>query len=77
MAKAKIKVSEEKCSGCGTCQLWCSFTFIKSFNPLKSYIKQAFVPGQGFKINFTEDCNQCGLCADNCVYGALTREKNN
>ena len=77
MAKAKIKVSEEKCSSCGTCQLWCSFTFDKSFNPLKAYIKQKFVPGQGFKIAFTDDCTLCGICADHCVYGALIREKNN
>jgi formate hydrogenlyase subunit 6/NADH:ubiquinone oxidoreductase subunit I len=76
MAKAKIKVDETKCSGCSTCQLWCSFTFDKSFNPLKSYVKQTFVPGEGFKINFTEDCTSCGICADHCIYGALVREKN-
>lgn len=71
---ANIKANEDNCSGCRTCQLWCSFTFTRSFNPLKSYIQQEFVPRQGFKINFTEDCNECGVCADHCVYGALTRE---
>ncbi len=30
----EIKVHEEKCSGCGTCELWCSLTFQGSFNPL-------------------------------------------
>ena len=71
----RIKVCEEKCSGCGTCELWCSLTFTGSFNPLKAYIHQKFVPGQGFKIIFTEDCNHCSLCADHCVYGALTLEQ--
>jgi len=69
-----IVVHEEKCSGCQTCQLWCSYTFTNAFNPLMAYIRQEFVPGQGFKITFTEDCNQCAICADHCVYGALTLE---
>lgn len=67
-----IKIYEEKCSGCGVCELWCSLTFQKSFNPLKAYIHQDFVPQKGFKITFTEDCNECGICAKHCVYGALT-----
>lgn len=70
----KIEIHEEKCSGCRTCQLWCSFAFTRLFNPLKAYIQQEFVPQQGFKITFSEDCNECGVCADHCVYGALTRE---
>ena len=70
----EIKVHEEKCTGCGTCELWCSLTFQGSFNPLKAYIHHEFVPGKGFKIMFTEDCNQCAICGDHCVYGALTFE---
>jgi len=70
----EIKVFDEKCSGCGTCELWCSFTFQKSFNPLLAYVHQEFFPGEGFKVTFTEDCNDCGICAKHCVYGALAME---
>lgn len=69
----EIEVDEMKCSGCEVCQLWCSVTFQGAFSPLKAYICQEFYPGQGFKITFKEDCNKCGICADHCVYGALTR----
>ena len=67
----EIKVDEAKCSGCQTCQLWCSLTFDETFNPLKAYIRQEFIPGEGYKITFTEDCNQCAICVDHCIYGAL------
>ena len=70
----EIRVNEEKCSGCGNCKLWCSISFDKSFNPLKAYISQNFFPGVGFKITFTDDCNECGICAKNCEYGALVLE---
>ncbi len=67
----EIKIHNEKCVGCGTCELWCSFTFQKAFIPLLANIHQSFVSGEGFKISFTEDCTQCGICAGHCVYGAL------
>lgn len=46
---AEIEVAEKKCSGCEVCQLWCSFTFQGSFNPLKAYIYQEFFPGKDSK----------------------------
>lgn len=70
----EIIVDETKCSGCATCQLWCSFTYQGSFNPLKARIKQEFVPGQGFKITFSEECVKCKVCSSHCVYGALVRK---
>jgi Fe-S-cluster-containing hydrogenase component 2 len=69
-----ITVHDEKCSGCGTCELWCSLTFQGSFNPLLAYIHHEFIPGKGFKITFAEDCTQCELCIEHCPYGALTIE---
>ena len=25
-------------------------------------------------IHFTDDCNACGICADNCLYDALQKQ---
>ncbi|MFC1858980.1 4Fe-4S binding protein [Thermodesulfobacteriota bacterium] len=70
----EIKAHDEKCSGCGTCELWCSLTYHDSFNPLMANIHFEFIPGKGFKIIFTEDCTQCETCVEHCPYGALTVE---
>lgn len=64
----------EKCVGCLICQLTCSFTFTKSFNPLQSRIVIQRVD-DGWKISFTDECNNCGLCTKYCMYEALESEK--
>lgn len=71
----KIQIAEEKCSGCKTCQLWCSFTWTETFNLLKSNIRQTFMPGKGFQIVFLDTCMKCGACADHCMFGALLKTK--
>jgi ferredoxin len=30
---------------------------------------------QDCRIDFTEDCIECGICADQCFYGALSKSK--
>ena len=66
-----IKINSEKCVGCRICQLTCSFLYHKSFNPSKARIKISEVYGLVPNIEFTDDCVQCGECANNCLYGAL------
>ncbi|MBW1672173.1 MAG: 4Fe-4S dicluster domain-containing protein [Deltaproteobacteria bacterium] len=71
----EIKVYPEKCSGCISCQLACSFTYNKSFNPAKSRIIINFMGDIERKISFTEECIRCGTCVLYCNYEALEAVK--
>lgn len=67
----EIRVYPEKCSGCISCQLACSFAYHKAFNPLKAYIVINWTGDLEREISFTDECNNCGLCVKYCNYGAL------
>ena len=70
-----IETHPENCTGCLSCQLACSFTKEKAFNPLKARI---LVDWTGFsepKLSFTPDCDTCGVCVRYCAYGALEFKK--
>ena len=70
-----IIVDATKCTGCRTCQLWCSFRYEKAFYPSQAEIKIE-EPGKrelGFGISFTNVCDVCGICVRYCPTGALTR----
>lgn len=67
-----IEVHPEKCSGCLSCQLACSFTNLKSFNPLKAEIIIDWRKDNS--ITFTPECTDCGVCVSYCHYGALERK---
>lgn len=62
----------EKCTGCLRCQLRCSWTYVSAFNPSESYIQVEL--GDVNRISFTELCNACGFCVDECPFGALELE---
>ena len=65
-------VYSEQCSGCGYCQLACSFVKTKVFNPAASLIKLRRVDGkERYSISFSADCDGCGYCARYCFYGVL------
>lgn len=66
--KIKIIVDAHKCAQCLLCQLMCSFTYAKSFNIAKSRINIDIATRA---IEFSEECNNCGICAHYCAYGAL------
>jgi ferredoxin len=72
MSKYKIEVFEENCTGCLRCQLACSDVYTKRFNPSAARIA-VIVVGPHCQIDFKEDCNDCGVCADDCFYGALEK----
>lgn len=73
----EIVTGEEKCAGCLMCQMRCSYRFTKSFNPSRSQIEILRQPEgkKEFTLKFLEGCDQCGLCAVHCTYGALIRRE--
>jgi ferredoxin len=72
MGKYTIQIYTHNCTGCLRCQLACSESYTKAFNPFRANI-QVEVSGKGCSIRFTEACNECGICADNCFYDALQK----
>ena len=77
MGKVLI-IDGDKCTGCRVCELECSFTYHKVFNPALSNIKILETPegGISYEIKFTEDCQpKCVICAKSCVFGALEIEE--
>jgi len=74
VSKYRILTDDAKCTGCLRCQLACSQAYQKSFNPSAARIRIDFL-GADCAIRFTEDCVACGLCADNCLYGALEKSE--
>ena len=68
----KIQANSEACSGCQMCQLICSFAWARSFSPAQSYILIEELEDEiPYRISFTDDCRDCGLCVKYCFYGAL------
>ena len=70
MIPEKIVVDAEKCTECLNCQLICSLTFTQRFNPGEARILIEPVNG-GKRIDFTEECTECYLCVNYCLYGAI------
>jgi len=59
-----------RCTNCQCCEIICSFTNTGRFNPLKAHIAIDF---ENQDLSFSDDCLDCGLCADNCPFGALKK----
>ncbi len=72
VSKFKIQVEPDNCTGCLQCQLNCSFGYTKIFNSSAARII-INVSGPDCSISFTDQCNECGICADHCFYGALQK----
>ena len=66
-----IKAYPEKCAGCMSCALACSWTFTKVFNPFNSRIVINYPGDVQRKIVFTRECNNCGTCVEYCNFDAL------
>lgn len=67
-----IVTDVEKCTGCGLCELMCSFKHIGEFNPVKSRIHKHVFWKQAIAIPVV--CYQCEepWCARICPAGAIT-----
>ncbi|MDY6834880.1 MAG: hypothetical protein SVY53_08810 [Chloroflexota bacterium] len=48
-----------------------------TFNPVKARVRIRRLVGADteYAISFTEECDNCGICARWCPYGALIQEK--
>lgn len=70
-------VNPQNCSGCGTCELACSFHNgqDRSFQPSAAHIQVVRSAGLNrFHPEFLEECNGCGLCAAHCDYNVLAAQ---
>ncbi|MFC1822290.1 hypothetical protein ACFL9T_06250 [Thermodesulfobacteriota bacterium] len=72
METRKVEVHPENCVGCMLCQMRCSLAYEKMVNPLKSRIIIGYPITGNRGISFKDECEDCGLCANMCTYGALT-----
>lgn len=72
MAKYKISVVPENCTGCLRCQLACSEVYTGRFT-LQDARLEVILSGSGCTIRFKDDCTSCGVCVDNCLYDALIK----
>jgi Fe-S-cluster-containing dehydrogenase component len=70
-----IRIDLDRCTGCLNCQLICSFTYHETFNPALARIEIDRGLDDEKSAGFTDECVQCSICADYCVYGALSRTK--
>ncbi|MGR6836367.1 4Fe-4S dicluster domain-containing protein [Syntrophomonas erecta] len=68
-------VEPEKCTGCRTCELICSFNHSEEFNPLNSRVSVISFEKTGF--SFPAVCQQCSAaaCMQVCPVGAITRDE--
>lgn len=71
---SRIEVHAENCVTCLQCQLNCSFQKTKEFNPSAAHIIIERVDDAP-QIRFTKECDECGVCARYCIYGALVLRK--
>jgi Fe-S-cluster-containing hydrogenase component 2 len=74
MGKYRIVVTEKKCTGCLRCQLACSESHTKAFNPSAAHIQVRFSDTE-CAIGLAAECRACGVCADHCFYGALEKRR--
>lgn len=73
----QLKISSEKCTGCKSCELACSFANEKELNLSKSRIAAiAFLEGKyPLPYNFVSTCRQCAdaPCMATCPVDAIDR----
>ncbi len=73
--KKALTINPEECRGCRICELICSFTKEREFNPKKSCIR---ILRNEWKASYTPVvCLQCStlICATVCPAQAIKREK--
>lgn len=72
MAKYKISIVPENCTGCLRCQLACAELYAGRFTLHEARL-EVILSDAGCMIRFSDDCTACGVCADECLYDALLK----
>jgi len=69
-----LTIAPEKCTGCRTCELVCSFFHGKEFNPARGRVTVVTWDKDGFSVPIM--CLQCGNppCMQVCTVGAVYRD---
>jgi Fe-S-cluster-containing hydrogenase component 2 len=72
-----LVISPEKCTGCRTCELACSFSKTKCFNPQNAAVTVFQYDEAAVSVPVT--CLQCEdpSCMKVCTVGAITKDKDN
>ncbi|MEW6078721.1 MAG: hypothetical protein AB1724_12970 [Thermodesulfobacteriota bacterium] len=73
MSHWPIQINPDLCAGCLRCLLACSRLYDGRFSLAAAGLKVT-LSGTGCTVVFLNTCVQCGVCADNCFYGALVRQ---
>jgi Fe-S-cluster-containing hydrogenase component 2 len=70
-----LMISPEKCTGCRSCELACSFKHEQEFNPARSRVTNLTWEKEGFSTPMM--CMQCdnAACVKVCPMGAITRDE--
>ena len=72
MAKYKISIVPENCTGCLRCQLACAELYAGRFT-LHGARLEVILSSDNCTIRFSEDCTACGVCVDHCLYDTLLK----
>jgi len=71
---ARLVFNSEKCSGCRTCSLTCSFSYFKVFNPEKAFIEVIENEVNGsFELKLKDGCTACRICEESCPFEVIKR----
>ncbi|OIN94944.1 MAG: hypothetical protein AUJ48_04180 [Deltaproteobacteria bacterium CG1_02_45_11] len=77
MCDLPIEANGANCTVCLVCQMVCAFKFTgNSFNVSEAAIKLKRTAQGTCDAEFTDKCDDCGLCVRYCSYEALTRACN-
>ena len=68
-----ITIDAENCVGCMTCVMRCAIKYGDAFSPARSKVSVIPITEEVNIINFSDECDTCGICARYCPHDALYR----
>ena len=74
MVQWLIQTNASACTGCLRCALACSEKNTGRFNPFAAHISIEINDIEN-SISFDEGCTFCGVCVEQCLYGALSKTR--